>query len=512
MDGDTAAPVLAREAKPFASVAAYTNALDAHGTGMKRTFSIFISSVQGELAAERRAVKDFVTNDPLLRRFFPDVFLFEDQPARDRRADETYLGEVGRRDIYLGLFGRTYGQKGDDGLSPTHREFAHATANKRERLIYIVGKDEGRDPGMTALIAKANAQVIRRRAADIPGLLREVYASLVDFIDEHGLLRLAPFDSAACHGAALGDVSEANVKAFLAAADARGRLSYRGAASPKSVLTHFHLLADAKPTNAAILLFGRDPTRLLNKTQLHCLQFHGTAKKKPIASQQVFEGTLFETVDRALNFVLSTLAAPVGLATTGAAATVEPEIPVPVIREALVNAVAHRDYESDGFVQVLVFADRVEVWNPGKLPAGLSEADLLEPHGPIPRNPLIAEPLFRAGYAEKAGTGTTDMVELCRAAGLPAPDFAQHGPHFVVTLWRDWLTAETLARLELNERQIKAVAQVKARGRITNTELQALAATTRKTAARDLEALVAKGLFRLVGAKRGSHYVLERKK
>lgn len=479
---------------------------------MKGTFSIFISSVQGELAAERRAVKNFVTSDPLLRRFFPDVFLFEDQPARDRRADETYLAEVGRRDIYLGLFGRTYGQKGDDGRSATHREFAHATSTKRERLIYILGKDEERDAAMTALITEANAQVVRRRASDIPGLLREVYSSLVDLIDEHGLLRLAPFDSAACPGATLADVSDDNVKAFLAAADARGRLSYRGAPSPKRVLTHFHLLADAGPTNAAILLFGRDPARLLNNTQLHCLQFHGTEKRKPIASQQVFEGTLFETVDRALTFVLSTLAMPVGLVTTGAAAAVNPEIPVPVVREALVNAVAHRDYESDGYVQVLVFSDRVEFWNPGKLPAGLSAKDLLEPHGPIPRNPLIAEPLFRAGYAEKAGTGTTDMVELCRAAGLPAPDFAQHGPHFVVTLWRDWLTADTLASLGLNERQIKAVAQVKIRGRITNAELQTLASATRKTAARDLEALVAKGLFRMVGAKRGSHYVLERKK
>lgn len=54
-----------------------------------------------------------------------------------------------------------------------------------------------------------------------------------------------------------------------------------------------------------------------------------------------------------------------------------------MIREAIVNAVAHRDYTSDGFVQVIVFSDRVEIWNPGRLPAGLSEDDLRHPHGPL---------------------------------------------------------------------------------------------------------------------------------
>ena len=67
-----------------------------------RRFRIFISSVQKELAAERRTLRDFVDRDPLLRRFF-DVFLFEDVPASSRRADELYLAEVDAADVYLGL-------------------------------------------------------------------------------------------------------------------------------------------------------------------------------------------------------------------------------------------------------------------------------------------------------------------------------------------------------------------------------------------------------------------------
>jgi predicted HTH transcriptional regulator len=110
---------------------------------------------------------------------------------------------------------------------------------------------------------------------------------------------------------------------------------------------------------------------------------------------------------------------------------------------------------------VIVFSDRVEIWNPGRLPAGLSEEDLRHPHGPLPRNPLLAEPLFRAGYAEKAGSGTTDMIDACSDAGVPEPTFKQHGPPFVVTLWRDWLTDDVLAGLGLNERQLKALTAIR---------------------------------------------------
>lgn len=98
------------------------------------TARIFVSSVQQELAAERAAVRDFVRGDALLRRFF-DVFLFEDLPASDRRADAVYLDEVGRCDLYLGLFGGDYGQPDADGKSPTEREFDHATACSKTRLI-----------------------------------------------------------------------------------------------------------------------------------------------------------------------------------------------------------------------------------------------------------------------------------------------------------------------------------------------------------------------------------------
>jgi hypothetical protein len=100
---------------------------------------IFISSVQKELAAERRAIKDFIRNDPLLGRFIGDVFLFEDIPACDRKPDDIYLGEVEERDIYLAMLGNRYGSKNAEGKSPTELEFDHATRTHRERLVFVRG-------------------------------------------------------------------------------------------------------------------------------------------------------------------------------------------------------------------------------------------------------------------------------------------------------------------------------------------------------------------------------------
>jgi len=291
------------------------------------------------------------------------------------------------------------------------------------------------------------------------------------------------------------------------------RLKLKGSRAPKAVLQNFNLLRDGRPTNAAILLFGKNPRRFFNNAQVHCFHFHGTEKRKPIASQQPYEGRLLEVIDQAVEFVLGKIDRSVGTRATSTQAPVTFEIPRPVITEAIVNAVAHRNYRHNGFVQVILFADRIEVWNPGELPPGLTPELLREPHGPIPRNPLIAEPLFRVKYVEKAGTGTTDMIADCRKAGLPEPDFEQRGPHFVVTLWRDWLTDEVMAGFNLNERQLQAAVYLKTHKLITNSSYQKMFGVSRATATRDLDMLRTIGIVEKIGTTgKGTHYMITRKR
>ena len=122
-----------------------------------------------------------------------------------------------------------------------------------------------------------------------------------------------------------------------------------------------------------------------------------------------------------------------------------------------------------------------------------------EPHASIPRNPLIAEPLYLARYIEKAGSGTLDMIDRCGEAGLPSPDFEERAGQFVTTIWRDWLTDEVITGLDLNDRQHRVLIHLKSAGRIGNTEYQKLFGVAKRTAHRDLVELVEKGVLEMVG-------------
>lgn len=330
---------------------------------------LFISSVQKEFSAERRALKDFVQADPLLKRFF-EVFLFEDMPAADHRADEVYLAEVDRCTVYVALLGNDYGHEDADGLSPTEREFDRATEQGKECLVYISGQDDSaRQPKMRALIHKAGDQLIRRRFASIPELIAALYASLVEHLERSGALRTGPFDAAACSGATLDDLSDEKLADFLGRAQRHRSYVLGSGTAMDQALTHLNLLDHGRPSHAAVLLFGKAPQRFLPTSEVKCMHFHGTEVRKPIPSYQIYKGTVFELADQAVDFVMSKIARTVGTRAAGPAAPVDYELPREAVAEAIVNAIAHRDYASNASVQVMLFADRLEIWNPGQLPA-----------------------------------------------------------------------------------------------------------------------------------------------
>ncbi len=144
----------------------------------------------------------------------------------------------------------------------------------------------------------------------------------------------------------------------------------------------------------------------------------------------MYHGPLFEIVDKAVDFVMDRLRRTVEPSDKSAASTVIYEVPFRVVREAIVNAAAHRHYASRSGIQVMVFVDRIEVWNPGGLPEDLMVDMLRGPHPSVPRNRLLCELLYLAHYIERAGTGTLDMIRLCTDAGLPEPEFRSDGERF----------------------------------------------------------------------------------
>ena len=476
-------------------------------------YKIFISSVQKEFKDERKALRDFICGDSLCRRYF-DIFFFEDIPAQDRNPDQLYLKEVKGSDIYVCLLGNEYGAE-IKGISPTEQEFDAATKTGKVRLLFIKdGPDRKRHPEMIKLINKACAGLIRRKFSSVPDLISKLYAALVQYLENAGVLRNVPHDAAICEGATLADIDKERVRWFLETAKEERKFALDKETPASQMLAHLDLLDAGKPTHAAVLLFGKKPQRFLplKSAEVKCLHFHTTEIRKPIPSYQIYKGTAFEQVDEAVDFVLSKLNRSVTPGKNNSASDVAYEIPKYVVREAVVNAVAHRDYTSKAGIQVMLFVDRVEVWNPGELPEGMTPETLRVPHSSVPRNPLISEPLFLAHYIERAGTGTLDMIALCKRAGLPEPTFEQRGRQFVTTIWRDWLTTEFLSKFELSERQSKAIDFIKLNKKITNKDLRKLTGAIYRTASRDLDDLVKKGLFRKVGKTgRGAYYVLAKK-
>lgn len=152
---------------------------------------------------------------------------------------------------------------------------------------------------------------------------------------------------------------------------------------------------------------------------------------------QIYRGDVFELVDQATSFIMSRIDNWTGTREEGehAAVPTHPELPIDAVKEAIVNAVCHRDYTSNASVQVMLFRNRLEIWNPGTLPYGLTVQKLQGPHKSLPANPLLADPMYWNGYIEKVGTGTEDIIRKCREYGLKTPEFHQE-EDFRAVIWR----------------------------------------------------------------------------
>ena len=263
------------------------------------------------------------------------------------------------------------------------------------------------------------------------------YSSLVHYLEENEMLRLLPFDAAYHPETSLGDIDEKKIDLFIRVARKARNFPLDIGTPTTDVLRHLSLINPSQQVkNAAILLFGKNPQSFFLSSEVKCAQFYGNEVTKPIPSYQVYHGDLFELVKQALDFVASRIDARVGTREHSVQAPVDFELPLDAIREAIVNAVAHRDYTSNASVQVMLFKNRLEIWNPGHLPPGITIEQLSQVHESFPTNPLIANPLYLAGYAERLGTGTVDIINKCEDMGLKAPEYAQTD-NFRAIFWRN---------------------------------------------------------------------------
>jgi len=313
------------------------------------------------------------------------------------------------------------------------------------------------------------------------------------------------WDEQICKGASLKDIDEKKVKWFLRKAKYERNFDIETETPVKEVLGRLELMKNVKLTNAAILLFGKNPQKFFYQAETRCARFKGTEPIK-FTDMKVFQGTILEQVEKALNFVLDHI--PMRVEIKGKPEREEKyEYPPYAIREAVVNAICHRNYSIASNVQVRIFDDRIEVWGVGPLPEPLTPEDLKKKHKSILRNPLIGKCFFLIKFIEQWGTGTNRMIEACLKHGLPEPKFEEAAGSLVVTFRKYRTSDEELEKL--NERQRKAVEFLKEHGRITLSEYRNLNPNaTEKTAYRDLKRMEKLGMIKGIGKKKGRYYVL----
>lgn len=253
---------------------------------------------------------------------------------------------------------------------------------------------------------------------------------------------------------------------------------------------------------AAVLLFHPKPEKYVTGAFIKIGYFENEAD---LMYQDEAHGNLFEQIEKTMDLLFSKHIKAF-ISYEGISRVETYEYPKEAIREALLNAVAHKDYSGGAPIQIKVFKDRLMIWNDGQLPDNWTITNLLKKHASKPYNPDIANTLFRSGYIESWGRGIEKMRNYCLDAGIPKPNYSFEGSDFLVEFRKDIYNEEYLMSLGLNERQIKAVLFVKQNGKITNKEYQELNDTTDRTALRDLERLLELDIFKKIGEKKGTYY------
>ncbi len=320
------------------------------------------------------------------------------------------------------------------------------------------------------------------------------------------------------------------------------------ASSPVELLTLLECVAPVRlsrtgeevtrPTNAGLLMFGDAPRYFYPQAEIICTYYRDDSGVRRYDDRRTITGPLTRQIEEAYAFLK--LYTPVGARIEGFQRVEEPDLPLEALREAVVNAVVHRDYSLKGeAIRIFYYSNRVEVHSPGLLVPGLAIEELKAGRSRSkPRNPVLASLLrdMPGNYMERVGTGVPFMLNQMQAAGLPQPEFSQPG-EFVVTFWRSEsvrrttptpapaqvyaalpqseqlspLSEPSTAALTLpaqEQRQRAALEYIRLNGSIGNKEHQRVTGASESTATRDLEGLVERGSLKRSGKGPARRYTL----
>ena len=319
---------------------------------------------------------------------------------------------------------------------------------------------------------------------------------------------IVDFETQRPPGAALGDLDWERARSY---ADRLGQLDQQDV---ESLLRNRACLVEedgqVRPTFAGLLLFGYRPSQWMPNAGITAVRYPGREMGDQFVREDI-RGRLPAQIQRAEAFLRENTSHRVLL--KGLTHQESPAYPNDVLREAIVNAVAHRDYSVRGeSIRILVFSDRIQVYSPGRLPGHVTVENIVQER--FSRNPVIVQVLADLGFIERLGYGIDRMLRLLEKAGQPAPHFEETAAGFRVTLSRQaevpLVAASPWTQLDLSPRQTLALQYVVDHRRITNREYQRLCPdVSAETIRRDLSDLVHKDILLQIGRKRATYYILK---
>lgn len=264
---------------------------------------------------------------------------------------------------------------------------------------------------------------------------------------------------------------------------------------------------EVRPTNVGLLMFGRDPQWFIPQSEVVCIRYADRLGVRKYVNRLNLTGTLPEVIDKAAEFLK--LYIQVGAEIVEFKRIDKPEYPLEALREAVVNAVVHRDYSLEGeTIRIFFYTDRVEVHSPGLLPPGVTLADVVEMRAPSrPRNVLLAQFMRDIpGYMERVGAGIRFMVNEMRELELPDPEFREQ--HEFLVLFRNGQLVSSEVASTLSSRQLIGLQLIQERGSITSSEYSEATGASERTALRELRDLVERAIIVVRGRTRSARYYL----
>jgi ATP-dependent DNA helicase RecG len=310
----------------------------------------------------------------------------------------------------------------------------------------------------------------------------------------------------------IGDLDHDEIIRTAEEAIWRNRMEDPGTRRIEELLLGFGVMRDGALLNAAVVLFAR-PGALVSiypQCTLRLARFRGRDMSEFLDGRQEI-GNVFQLFNRAQRFLRDHV--PVaGRVVPGLFERVDdPMYPPVALREAIANAVCHRDYVfPGGSVGVAIFDDRVEISSTGPLRFGLTVGDLRHPHPSLPWNPTIATVLYLRGLIERWGRGTLKINELTQRAGLLTPEFEERGGEVVVRFFPSSYIPPTRVPHDLTELQREILLALAEHGPSSSVGLQGRlpGVTSNDRVIRSLQTLRHLGLVEKIGVTRGVQWRL----